>query len=165
MRVVPDKPRRRPKGTALDYAVKLLSVRAYTERRLREKLAARAFTSEEIAEAIKRLKEQQFLDDRRFAAEFIRSRLANQPRTGMALVRELIQRGLSRKFAETAVKENVPATSEEDLARELLRRKQTLYGHLDAVTRKRRLMALLARRGFSYEIISKVLKTDSTSVD
>jgi len=161
----PDKPPHRPKGTALDYGVKLLAVRGYTERRLSEKLTARAFASEEIADAIKRLKEKKFLDDRRFAEEFIRARLANRPRTGMALVRELIQRGLSRKFAEEAVKQNVPASSEEDLARELLRRKQTLYDHLDAITRKRRLMALLARRGFSYEIISKVLKSDSTSAD
>lgn len=164
MRIVPDKPRR-PKGTALNYAIKLLSVRGYTERRLREKLAARTFTADEIAQAIKRLKEQQFLDDRRFAEEFIRSRLAGRPRTGMALVRELIQRGLSRKFAEEAVKQNVPASSEEDLARELLHRKQAMYGHLDTMTRKRRLMALLARRGFSYETISKVLRADKSSDD
>jgi len=52
----------------------------------------------------------------------------------------------------------VPAESHENLARELVSRKRAMYRGLDEPTRRRRLTAFLARRGFSYEVIQKVLR-------
>jgi regulatory protein len=149
--------RPRPKGTALQYAVKLLATRAYAENKLREKLRLRQFTPEEIAAAINRLKTEKLLDDRRFAEDFIRARLASRPRTGAALIRELIQRGVTRKLAQEAVTELSPPQNELALAREVIRRKQSAYSSLDQPTRYRRLAGLLARRGFSYATIQKAL--------
>jgi regulatory protein len=152
--------RSRPKVNALQYAVRLLSTRAYSENKLREKLALRQFTPEEIAAAVARLKAERLLDDRRFMEDFIRARLASRPRTGAALVRDLILRGIPRKLAQEAVQELSPPEDELPLAVEVVRRKLSVYVSLDEPTRRRRLASLLARRGFSYATIQKVLRLD-----
>jgi regulatory protein len=150
-------PRPRPKGTALQYAVKLLAVKPYSEQKLREKLAARQFTAEEISTAVSRLISERLLNDRRFAEDFIRARLNSRPRAGILLVRDLLQRGITKKLAQEVVAELAPKSNDVEVARDLLRRKAGQYGSLDDETRRRRLMSLLARRGFSYDIIDKVL--------
>ncbi|HEY3294651.1 MAG TPA: regulatory protein RecX [bacterium] len=150
--------RSRPKVNSLQYAVRLLSVRSYSEKRLREKLAGRQFTPEEIDSAVKRLRDERLLDDRNFAEEFVRTRLLLRPRTGAALLRDLLQRGISKHLAQEVIAEMAPKDQDEALARELLRRKASLYAGLDDQTRRRRIMSMLARRGFSYDTIDKVLK-------
>lgn len=160
-----DKPKSRPRGTALQYAVKLLSAKSYSEKRLREKLAARQFDEGEITGAVARLKAERLLDDRRFAEEFVRARLATRPRSGMLLTRDLAQRGVPRNLAQTVVNELAPKENDLDVARELLRRKSGQYASLDDMTRRRRLMALLARRGFSYDTIEKALTRSRDDAD
>jgi regulatory protein len=144
-------------ATALSAAVKLLSARPYSEKRLREKLANK-FSRDEISQAVRRLKSERLLDDVRYAEDFVRTRLVARPRSGFVLIRELMQRGIARSEAQDVVNRLVPEQSHEELARELLSRKQTMYRGLDEPTRRRRLTAFLARRGFSYEVIQKVLK-------
>ena len=158
-----DKKTKRPKVNALQYAVRLLSARPYSERKLREKLAGRQYEPDEIEHAVARLKQEHLLDDRNFAEEFVRTRLLLRPRTGIALLRDLLQRGVSKRLAQEVIKELAPPDQDEALARDLVRRKLPLYEGLDELTRRRRLMSLLARRGFGYDTIEKVLnfKTDS----
>jgi len=147
----------KPPATALSHAVKLLSARPYSERKLREKLATK-FPRDEIDHAVRRLRAERLVDDERFAEDFVRARVATRPRSGFVLVRELMQRGIARSAAQEVVNRLVPAESHENLARELLARKQAMYRGLDEPTRRRRLTAFLARRGFSYEVIQKVLR-------
>jgi len=147
----------KPPVTALSHAVRLLSARPYSERKLREKLANK-FPRDEIDHAIRRLCAERLLDDQRYAEDFVRVRVATRPRSGFVLVRELMQRGIARGMAQDVVNRLVPAESHENLARELVSRKRAMYRGLDEPTRRRRLTAFLARRGFSYEVIHKVLR-------
>jgi len=147
----------KPPATALSHAVKLLSARPYSEKKLREKLANK-FPRDEIDQAIRRLRAERLVNDGRYAEDFVRARVATRPRSGFVLVRELMQRGIARSAAQEVVNRLVPAESHENLARELLARKQAMYRGLDEPTRRRRLTAFLARRGFSYEVIQKVLR-------
>jgi regulatory protein len=144
-------------ATALSHAVKLLSARPYSEKKLREKLANK-FPRDEIDSAVRRLKAERLVDDGRFAEDFVRARVATRPRSGFVLIRELMQRGIARSAAQEVVNRLVPAESHENLARDLLARKQAMYRGLDEPTRRRRLTAFLARRGFSYEVIQKVMR-------
>jgi regulatory protein len=152
------KPARKPNVPPLEYAVKLLSARAYSEKKLREKLLAKKYAPEEIDPALKRLHETHLLDDRRYAEEFVRSRLATRPRAAIALLRELAQKGIARTIAQEVVARLAPKEEDLKLARELVARKNAQYAGLDEQTRRRRLTSLLARRGFSFETIGKVLK-------
>ncbi|MFZ5433805.1 MAG: regulatory protein RecX [Calditrichota bacterium] len=160
-----DGSRRRPTSlTALQYAVKLLSSRSYSEAKLREKLLARGYEAGDIDYGLERLREKRLLDDRRYAEEFVRTRLTMRPRAASILIRELRQRGIAQRLAKQVTDELVPREANEDIARDLIRRKLAVYAKLDPMTRRRRLAALLARRGFPYDTIDKVLRNESDSL-
>ena len=150
-------PRRPPKGTALQYAVKLLSARPYSERKLREKLLERQYEAQDVREALERLRRERLINDRKYAEEFVRARMQARPRAGSRMISDLLARGIPLTLAKEVVAEVMPKTDEIPLAREFVRRKQAQYAGLDDDTRWRRLAGMLARRGFSYDTIREVL--------
>lgn len=150
-----------PREPALPYAVKLLASRSYSTRKLRDKLRTKGYLTEEIDAAIERLQERKLLDDERYASGFVRTRIETNPRGKSALVRDLVARGVSGSTAKQAVNENLTNEQEFDLACELAERKGRQYAALDKDTRRRRLIALLARRGFRPDTIYKVLALPS----
>src|SRR5436305_10468671 len=56
-------------------ALRILGYRFNSEAELRRKLAAKRFDGEEIAETLARLREEKWLDDDRFAAAYVRTRV------------------------------------------------------------------------------------------
>ena len=140
--------------------MKLLSARPYTERKLKEKLYARKYATPEIRAALERLKRERLLDDRKYAEDYVRARMAARPRGATRMVTDLLARGIPLMLAKEVAAELMPKTDEVPLAREFVRRKQAQYAHLDDDTRWRRLAGMLARRGFSLDTIRKVLRRD-----
>ncbi|MCB9366832.1 MAG: regulatory protein RecX [Calditrichaeota bacterium] len=155
--------RKPPKEPALPYAVKLLAARNYSTRKLRDKLRTRGYDSAEIDEAIQKLQERNLLDDERYAEGFVRTRMETHPRGKNALMRDLISRGVSAATAKHAVTESLSDDQELSMAKDLLQRKSRQYASLDPDTRKRRLTALLARRGFKLDTIRRALSLPDTS--
>ena len=155
-----EKHRPRKPATALQYAVRLLSARPYSEKKLRDKLTGRGYDRSDIEYALQRLRGERLIDDRRFAEEFVRARLSLRPRAAAVLARELRQRGIAAGLAKSVAEELAPRDSDAELARELVRRKQSAYKNLEPETRYRRLSSLLARRGFSYDTIRSVLREE-----
>ncbi len=153
----PRKERKAP-ATALQYAVKLLSARPYSEKKLREKLYARQYTGTEVRGALERLKHERLLDDRKYAVDFVHARMAARPRGATRMVTDLLSRGIPLTLAREVTAELMPKADEEPLARDFVRRKQAQYAQLDEQTRWRRLAGALARRGFSLDTIRKVLR-------
>jgi regulatory protein len=151
--------------TALQYAVKLLSSRAYSEKKIREKLRARTYSQTEIDGAVSRLIEERLIDDRKYAEAFVRTRLEPPPRPAMILDGKLMQRGISKPLAHEVTKSLAPNPADENLAGELVRRKKKQYAALDDAIRRRRLTSFLARRGFSFGTISKVLSSRNREDD
>lgn len=151
-----------PKEDVLPYAVKLLASRSYSTRRLRSKLREKGYVTEQIDEAIAKLTERKLLDDRRFAEGFVRTRVESHPRGRTALVRDLVTRGVSGSVANQAVNEQLSAEQELDLAKDLIRRKSRQYDSLEPETRRRRLVALLARRGFRPDTIHQALSISNS---
>ena len=149
--------RGRQKASALNYAVRLLAMRPYSERKLREKLLARQYESREIREALVRLKRENFLNDRRYCEDYIRIQVRARPRAATRMVSDLLARGIPLTLAKEVVAELLPKTDELALATEFVRRKLAQYARLDDATRWRRLAGPLARRGFSYHTIRQVL--------
>ncbi len=149
--------KRPPLEPALPYAVKLLATRSYTVRKLKDKLKVRGYLPDEIEQAIVKLQEKNLLNDERFAEGFVRTRLESHPRGRMALARDLQARGVAGSLARSVANAAVDNDQEFELARELVERKSGQYAGLDKLTRRRRLTALLARRGFRPDVISKIL--------
>ncbi|MBR5519754.1 MAG: regulatory protein RecX [Clostridia bacterium] len=98
-------------------AAMILGRRMCSVSELREKLAERGYTDEEIDEAIERLSEYGFVDDAAYAAALV-ERGAAKNQSKKALLYELSRRGIDRETAQAAL-ENLP--SADDALDELIR--------------------------------------------
>jgi len=135
-----------PPGTALDAGLRLLGRRAHSRVELLLKLTRRGFEGMAIRDALKRLEELGYLDDRAFARSFVRRRgSARGPR---ALSAELAARGVDRAEVNTALAGFGP---DEQLAA-ATRIAERLYATKPVYSRQELLDGIgtkLVRRGFS----------------
>ncbi|MCR4399103.1 MAG: RecX family transcriptional regulator [Firmicutes bacterium] len=125
-------------------------------------LRRKGATPEVAEEAVNRLKELGYVNDSRFASEWVRARSEGQARP---LGRRGLKEGLIRRGIDpaTAAQAAESAMSEEDefrAAAALASRRVKVYQGLDPETRNRRLWWYLARRGFRSSIIARVLELD-----
>jgi SOS response regulatory protein OraA/RecX len=114
-------PAPKPRG-AFAIACRYLTSRERCAAQVAKFLERHAYGTEEIEEAIRLLREKRFIDDFRYARQYVDVRSRRSPRSGAWLVRELIARGIDRETAQRAVDDLLQETSEEDLARRLLSR-------------------------------------------
>lgn len=90
-----------PGAPVFDVGLRLLARRAHSRHELRQRLARRGYPETEIEDAIVRLAELGYLDDRQFAAGHVRRRsVVLGP---LALSAELAARGVDRVAAREAV--------------------------------------------------------------
>ncbi len=137
-----------------DYALLLLSYRARSEKELTARLKKKGYSEEIIEKVRKRLSELRLIDDERLARDYIEDRIKIGHK-GRWLVRaELLKMGIKKELIDKQLKQ---APDETEAARMVVEHYLPRYRKLDEVTRKRRLIGVLARRGFSPETIEKVL--------
>jgi regulatory protein len=105
------------------YALKALAGRAHSMGELREKLRRRAERPPDIDDILARLKEDGYLDDRRFAEGFASARLANERHGRGRVLQDLRQRRVAPALAEKAVREVYEQVDEQALIDEWIRRK------------------------------------------
>src|ERR1035441_6212324 len=96
------KPRRLDAGGLWEYALKSLGARAHSIGELREKLRRRAERAGDIDGVLARLKEHQYLDDRRYAESYASARLANEELGRTRVIRELRARRVAPAGAGAA---------------------------------------------------------------
>lgn len=99
-------------------------------------------------EMVDKFEKAGLVDDEKFAASVIRSRMAEKPISRRGLARDLDRKGISREIAEEALAE-VSSDDERRAAFELARKKARSTEGLDYEVRRRRIYGALARRGFS----------------
>ncbi|OGD61665.1 hypothetical protein A3A71_00275 [Candidatus Berkelbacteria bacterium RIFCSPLOWO2_01_FULL_50_28] len=148
--------------SAFDYAVKLLGYRARTEKELRERLRDKSYEPEAVEKALQRLAAVGLIDDDKFAESFVHSRLSIMRRGKYRICLEMKRRGFSRELTEKWTSQ-ISADDEIEVARELLESRIRSWSNLDELTRKRRALGLLGRRGFAPNIIYRLLKEIQTS--
>jgi regulatory protein len=136
-------------------ALRMLSRRDYTAFELREKLLAKEHSPEDISAALESLAADRLLDDRRVAATFVRVASSLKGRGRLRIARELEARGVA-KATIREVLEGLPAEDEQASIRRFLARKR-LPARLSP-PEHRRLFAQLIRRGFSADVIAKVIR-------
>jgi regulatory protein len=141
-------------------ALRLLGTRARSVRELHDRLRDREFPEASIAAVLEQLARAGLLDDDQFARMFIRQALKLRPAGRIALRRKLLLRGVDARTADRALDDELPDPREHALAvaRQLLRRAGAGASPGDPATR-RRIAAGLARRGFTWAVITNVLRT------
>jgi regulatory protein len=128
-------------------ALALLSRAAHTRRALARKLQARGFGDEAVRAALARMEELGYLDDRAFAGDWARARVAGRAEGWKAVYRGLLTRGVPREVAGEAASEVCTDETELEMARRVA-----------ADLPPRTAAARLAARGFRARTISRVLR-------
>ncbi|OJZ71335.1 recombination regulator RecX [Mycobacterium paraffinicum] len=137
--------------------LRLLTVRARTRAELHGQLAKRGYPEDVSAAVLDRLAAVGLVDDADFAQQWVQSRRAKAGKSKRALAAELHTKGVDRDVIASALSE-IDAGAERDRAEELVRaklRRETLDGDDARVTR--RLVGMLARRGYSQNLACEVV--------
>ena len=130
----------------------LLEASDRTEAELRRRLREGCFPPEAVEAAIDYGKRRRYVDDRRYAENYVSFRAASRSRR--QLEAELAARGISRDLARECLEEI--QIDEGEQVRRLLEKRGFDPENADEGER-RRTMALLSRRGFSYEAILDIM--------
>ncbi|PXW33607.1 UNVERIFIED_CONTAM: regulatory protein [Williamsia faeni] len=151
-------------ASAYDAALRLLGVRARSRAELRGRLKDKDFPPFEIDSVMERLDRAGLLDDADFAEQWVRSRHLHSGKGRTALRHELRQKGVVDRVIEQAIGQ-VDDDTERERAADLLRRKTSRLGAEDVSDREsrdkhtRRLVAMLARRGYAPSLAFELVKT------
>lgn len=140
-------------------AMRLLERKDRTEKELCQKLLA-DYPEEIVREALEYVKSYGYVNDRRYAENFIRLRCRSKSR--MQIFQELACRGIDRDLVQDAWEEvsSLESIDEKELIRSFVLKKFPSGSKLD-VKQMRRLQGYLSRRGFSWETICSVLTEES----
>jgi regulatory protein len=145
--------------------LRLLTARARTRAELEGQLAKRGYPEDVSAEALDRLAQVGLVDDEDFAEQWVRSRRTSAGKGKRALAAELRTKGLDNEVI-TAALADIDAGAERVRAEQLVRdtlRREKLGDLSDRDTENkvtRRLVGMLARRGYSQSMALDVVTTE-----
>jgi len=144
-----------------EFAVRALGRRMRTVAELKRLMRLRVEPGEageaKMQAVIGRLKEHQYLNDARYAADYTRMRQENERFGRRRVQRELIQRGVHGDIIGNALDAAYADVSERELARRYLERKRLHKPTNDKETA--RVVRNMVRAGFSTGTIFALLKT------
>jgi regulatory protein len=142
--------------------LRLLTARVRTRAELAGQLAKRGYPDDVSARVLDRLTDVGLVDDAGFAEQWVHSRRANAGKGKRALAAELHTKGVDNDVI-TSVLGGINPAAERGRAEQLVRarlRRENLSDADDARV-SRRLVAMLARRGFdqtvAYDVVSAEL--------
>lgn len=158
----PGQPRREEQARAL--CLRLLTARARSRAELAGQLARHGYPDDISVQVLDRLTSVGLVDDAGFAEQWVRSRRASAGKGRQALAAELRGKGVSADVI-TAVLAGDDSEAERGRAEQLVRarlRRERLDS--DAMKLMRRLVAMLARRGYdqavAYAVVSAELSAE-----
>jgi regulatory protein len=134
-----------------DRALRILQERDHSCQELRRKLLARGEPEEALDTLLQDLVRLGYLDDRRFAVQFVREK-TRRGRGRLRLLEELAQRGIDRDLAGQILDEE-DSGDEAERAEALARKRAGQGRSADSTAR------FLAGRGFAAATIRAVLRT------
>lgn len=161
---VPADRERDPYAAARNIVLRQLTSSPKSRRQLAVKLAEKEIPEDVAAAVLDRFEEVQLVDDAEFARMWVASRSRSKSLARGALKRELAEKGISGELAAEAL-EQVSDEDEYVAARALARRRLQFSADLtDRAARDkqaRRLVSMLARKGYSpsvgYRVVNEVI--------
>lgn len=149
------------KTSTYERALTLLEFRPRSVAELRRKLIQRGEPADEVEQVLARLIDQRLLDDAEFARQFARTRVQGSGASRWRILQELARKGVARDVADRAMQTLVEAEGVDpaDSVHRVAEKKWKSLDKLDDLTRRRRLYAFLARRGFNPDEIRGAMNT------
>jgi len=133
-------------------ALDLLSRSPHSREKLKLKLLKKDLSLPSVNSALDRMEELGYLDDTRFAEDWLRSRIARHPEGRQSLLAGLVNRGINVSLATQIVNRIVTREVEEDCAKRLME-KQGSFGNLP----REKLAQRLYSRGFSSTVTRQII--------
>jgi regulatory protein len=135
-------------GQAYERALNFLSYRPRSETEVRRNLRKKGIEEAVIEMVVDRLMRAGLLDDQEFARYWVENRLRFKPRGAHALRHELREKGVS----DSVIADALASLDEETAARKVAEAGARRLSHLEPRDFRRKLVAYMARRGFSYAV-------------
>ncbi|MGH3613866.1 MAG: RecX family transcriptional regulator [Pseudonocardia sp.] len=160
-----------PEAVARTICLRLLTARARTRQELAQALRRKGVPDEAAGAVLERFDDVGLIDDGAFAEQWVRSRHAVRGLGRRALAVELRRKGVADDIAGEALA-GVDTEAEDRRARELVDRKlRTIPADTEEqrVTAGRRLVGMLARKGYSggtaYRVVREALAARGAELD
>ncbi|WP_018334624.1 regulatory protein RecX [Actinomycetospora chiangmaiensis] len=167
-RDAPPDPAADPESVARAICLDLLTARARTRAELATELARRDVADDVAVAVLDRLEEVRLLDDTAFAEQWVDSRHRHRGLGRRALSQELRRKGIDAETTDAAVAELDPG-SERAKAVELVRRRLPSLDRVEPQAAARRLVGMLARKGYgaglAYEVVREEMATRGAELE
>ena len=140
-----------------------LAYSAKTRGQLRKKLQAEGFDAELIESLLDKFEAAKLIDDAEYAQTFVAQKSRTKKLSRAALRRELAERGVRGEEAENALAQRTDEQEREDaadLVRKKLRPGMDLSDRAEKDRVTRRLLGMLARRGYSSSVSMSVIREE-----
>ena len=139
-----------------NHALNLLSFRQRSRQEIYTALQRKGYEDSYIEETIRYLELNKYIDDRSFASSFINDK-RNLNKYGSNRIKyELYNKGISKEIIEETL--DVDTDDEYIIALEIATKKLSTYKEQDNNSVYRKLGGFLQRKGYSYDLVSKVLR-------
>ena len=139
----------------LDKLLRFATLRPRSEKEIKDWFKRRKVYESLHDELFNRLNRLDLIDDEKFAQWWVEQRSSFRPRGKRALEMELRMKGIKKEMIGQVLS-NLKV-DEEKVARELLNKKSYKWKNLPKREARAKMSAFLARKGFNWEIIEKVL--------
>lgn len=140
----------------INHALNLLSFRQRSEKEIHTALKRKGYEEFYINNAIDYCRTQSYLDDRAFAKSFIKDKLNINKLGEQRIKYELIKKGVSEEIINDVLV--LDRDDQFEAAFKLAEKKLSSYKNDDKNGAYRKLSGFLQRKGYSFEIVSKVVK-------
>lgn len=157
-----------PESVARKILLDQLSLKARSRKELEDRLARRNVPADVTTRLLDRFEEVGLVDDEAFARAWVEGRQRSRGLASKALAAELRRKGVDDDTTKTVLAE-VDPEHEEQTAAVLVRKKLRSMRGLDAQVATRRLVGMLARKGYSpgvaYAVVRRELGAAAESID
>ena len=137
----------------------LLAARPRSVDELRQALRRKGYDPDASETLLGKLIDSGLVDDADFAESWVRSRHTQQGLGRKALVQELKRKGVDSEVAVEAAAE-IDSSAEEERARQLVRKRLRSMAGVDEQTATRRLLGMLARKGYGQGLAYSVIRDE-----
>jgi len=135
---------------AINFAIKKLSYCDLTEYKLRAALKRKGFEEKEINNALSFLIEKNYINDERFAFNFINKCLREGKKGPKAILYELRKKGVKKNLSLIMIKQLIPEEKEIELINKLISKEKEKSDHCKIINK-------LLRKGFGKNAIRKAM--------
>ncbi len=157
----PEDPPGDPESVARSICLKLLTMSPKSRSQLADALTAKGIPDDAAKVVLDRYTEVGLIDDVAFAQAWVSTRQAGRGLATRALAQELRRRGIDKDIAAAALATLDP-NAEAVAARVLVERKLRSMHGLEPAVATRRLLGMLARKGYSSDVALRTVRAAMT---